>query len=360
MGTSDRQFTNNNHESSNSNNNNDDDEGGGGGGVEASKSSVLANYFLKSHGGAHALQSICSLLAVGCTLPAFVWVGNRRSSAVVVWIQRCMMFAMTKHLSGLLAATIMCAKAIPDVGWRTAKKWMEQLALDPVSQYVFYAALIMVWLPPPPPTEAASYDTTTVWWWNRKGIPFLLVGPIFIREAISMAFVLSDILLVLSIPTPTTLSSVVDAIMSLLVTPELWRTANAAQRQAMLAKGTSRTCLVLEVLVGILLALDGVHSLLELVSWSLPRLRPSLSSVLKRCICARLYLHFLWTRKRSITKLAHQIRGGASAFPFHVLNVLLHPVHAMGLDLNNNMDENTCRFSSWKDYTVMALGLDED
>jgi hypothetical protein len=328
MGTSDRQDANNESNGS--------DEGGG---VEASKSSVLANYFLKSHGGAHALQSVCSLLAVACTLPALV--GNPPSRPA--WIQRCMLFAMTKHLSGLLAATTMCAKAIPEVGWRTAKTWMEGLALDPVSQYVFYAALVIVWLP-------ATAASNTVWWWNTRGITLLLVGPILMREVISLAFVLSDVLLVLSIPTVGS-SLVVDALMSLLVTPEIWRTATAAQRQAVLAKGTSRTSLVLEVLVGVLLAWDGLHGLFEFSTWS-PR--PSVSSVLKRCICARLYVHFLWTRKRSIAKLAHRIRGGASAFPFRVMDVLLHPANAMGLELN--MDG--CR--SWKDYTVMALGLDED
>lgn len=43
-----------------------------GGSVEAAPSSVLAHYFLKSHGGAHALQSVCSLLAVLLSVGACV------------------------------------------------------------------------------------------------------------------------------------------------------------------------------------------------------------------------------------------------------------------------------------------------
>jgi hypothetical protein len=45
-----------------------------------------------------------------------------------------MLFAMVKHVSGLLATTFLTARAIPDVGFREARVWMEQLAIDPVSQ----------------------------------------------------------------------------------------------------------------------------------------------------------------------------------------------------------------------------------
>jgi hypothetical protein len=44
--------------------------------------------------------------------------------------------------------------------------------------------------------------------------------------------------------------SATDAIMSLLVTPQVWCPANAAKRQAILAKLTSRTSVTLKVLVG--------------------------------------------------------------------------------------------------------------
>jgi len=324
---------------------NDNDDGGG---VEASKSSVLANYFLNSHGGAHALQSLCSLLAVLASVGSMVFHTHR-----LVLMKRAMMLAMTKHLSGVLAATTAAAKAIPEVGLRKAKVWMEEVALDPVSQYVFYTALMLLWLP------SSASSTNTLWWWNK--VPtFCFVGPILLREFISMAFVVSDILVLSSSTSDSPLSgilrltqSTVNAMLSLLVTPTIWRQATASERQAILAKLTSRISLVLEVLVGVVLVMDGMVSIWE---FSIHSPRPPLLLVLKRCMCARLYVNFLWARRKKITKLASTIRGGASEFPLFVMDLLLHPAASMGLDLTPPSTKGDC---SWKDYAVMALDLDD-
>ena len=87
-------------------------------------------------------------------------------------------------------------------------------------------------------------------------------------------------------------------------------------------------------------------------------------SVVKRLICARLYLQFLWSRKRKINRLVTDIRGGSAQLPFYVLDVLMDPWAAMGLpksqkqppQLNEKRDMGDL---TWKDYVRLALGLDE-
>lgn len=321
-----------------------------GGGVEAAPTSVLANYFLKSHGGAHAIQCACSLLAaLSTTGVLFIPTSPLR----LMLIKRSMLFAMTKHMSGLLAAISMTATAIPEVGLRKARTWIEKLAHDPVSQYVFYAALILLWLP----------SSTKAWWlqWplTSRLAPGVLVGPILLREATSTAFVISDILVLLTTSggrenAPRILQvgqSVSNAFMSILVTPSVWKSANAQTRQEILAKLASRTSLVLELCVGLLLSVDALLSLLE---FSFQRERPPLTDVVKRIFCARLYLNFLWARRRKIIKLGTQLRGGAAQFPFRVLDVILDPRASMGLVVEPSQHDQR----SWMDYVIMALGLD--
>ena len=63
-----------------------------------------------------------------------------------VLIKRAMLFAMAKHMSRVLAVISMAATAIPEVELRQTRKWGKKLAKDPVSKYVFYAALVLLWL----------------------------------------------------------------------------------------------------------------------------------------------------------------------------------------------------------------------
>jgi hypothetical protein len=263
-----------------------------------------------------------------------------------------MLFAMTKHVSGLLAATSMTATAIPEVGLRKARTWVKKLAQDPVSQYIFYSALILIWLP----------SSQKAWWLvsplTSRLAPGVLLGPILLRESTSTAFVISDILILLTTSggkenAPRILQigqSLHDAFMSVLVTPSVWKSASAQQRQEILAKLASRTSLILELCVGLLLSMDAAMSLWE---FSFQPERPPFAQVLKRIFCARLYLNFLWVRRRKIVKLGNQLRGGAGQFPFRVLDVILDPQSSMGLEMKQR-DHKT-----WMDYAVMALGLDE-
>jgi hypothetical protein len=232
---------------------------------------------------------------------------------------------------------------------------MEQLARDPVSQYVFYSALMLVW------TTSLSAN---VWYATLpmvgKYVPLILVGPVLIREVLSTAFVMSDILLLLQTSTGMTAvwwkasQAFVNAFMSLLVTPSSWRSSTATQRQAILAKLTAKISLALEVLTGMLLVADAVMSLWQ---FSMTNPRPLLQNVVFRLLCARLYVNFLWVRRRKIRHLGNTIRGGASHVPGYLLDALYDPKAAMGIEkmkLPKDPDEWT-----WKEYAVVGLGFED-
>mmetsp|Transcript_30681 Transcript_30681/g.46467 ORF Transcript_30681/g.46467 Transcript_30681/m.46467 type:complete len:346 (-) Transcript_30681:203-1240(-) len=336
-----------------------------GGGVEAAPNSVLAHYFLKSHGGAHALQTVCSFLCVAFSVGA-IFVPPR--DLQIVLMKRACLFAMMKHLAGLIAATGLTAQAIPQIGLSQARQWIEKLAREPVSQYVFYSAVILVWL------SASTISPTEQWFRSIPVIgghvPILLMGPLLIREVISCAFIISDILLLLETSSNTTASivwaktcqSIINAFMSLLVTPTAWRTSSAMQRQEILASLTSKTSLALELVTGFLLGADVCMALWQ---FTVLNPRPSLWSVAQRILCARLYLNFLWVRRTKIRRLGAEIRGGAVHFPMRVLDVLHEPLKSgMGIELDGSKEKKPlpANISQWtfKEKVVAGLGLDED
>eukprot|EP00547_Thalassionema_nitzschioides_P001585 CAMPEP_0194209000 /NCGR_PEP_ID=MMETSP0156-20130528/7283_1 /TAXON_ID=33649 /ORGANISM="Thalassionema nitzschioides, Strain L26-B" /LENGTH=449 /DNA_ID=CAMNT_0038936083 /DNA_START=93 /DNA_END=1442 /DNA_ORIENTATION=- len=336
-----------------------------GGGVEAAPNSVLAHYFLKSHGGAHALQTVCSFLCVAFSIGAIL-VPPR--DLQIVLMKRACLFAMMKHLAGLLAATGLTAQAIPRIGLSKARQWMEKLARDPVSQYAFYSAVILVWL-------SASTASTTEQWFRSvpvigRHISILLMGPLLIREVISCAFVISDILLLLetssegkaTIVWAKTCQSIVNAFMSLLITPTAWRTSSALQRQEILASLTSKTSLAMELITGLLL---GIDMFMALWQFTVLNPRPSIWSVGQRIMCARLYLNFLWIRRTKIRTLGAEIRGGAVHLPMRVLDVLHEPLKSgMGIELDNSKDKKSLPANisqwTWKEKVIAGLGLDEE
>lgn len=302
------------------------------GGVEADTSSVVVHYFLKSHGGAHAVQTLCSILAAVSGLGAIFL----PETFTLVLLRRCMVFAMMKHLAGILAVCVLAARAIPEVGFGAARERIEDLIRDPIAQYVFYSCAILVWLP-----STLVTDAPRLWWQQNAAITLALAGPILLREIVSTVFVISDIFLLwkysnqqsenlnpLLIGLVDVCRSGVNAIMSLLVTAKTWRSADAFQRQAILARLVARTSLAFEVVVGFVLVADAGQRVARL---GLSTQRPTFLSVVKSGICAHLYLNFLWVRRKKIQKLATKIRGGASGFPFYVLNIMLDPLGSMGI-----------------------------
>ena len=320
-----------------------------GGGVEAATTSVLANYFLKSHGGAHGLQSLCSLLATMASVGAVVF---RKSPLGFTFLKQAMMFAMIKHVSGLLAGASLAAKAVPKIGLAEARQWVEQLVLDPISQYVFYTSVILLWLPP---KQRLDY----CWWWKQFWAAPALVGPILVREVIGILMVVSDVLVLCSVGEEGAIQtvlkvsqSIINAVMSLLVSPQTWRGADPAERQAILAKLVSRVSLCFEVIVGALLSMDFVRGLFETAFTSGPN-RPPLKYALIRLLCVRLYVHFLYVRRKKIAKLASKLRGGAAQLPFWFLDIVYAPVKSMGLE-RESMDNEEL---TWRDYMSVGLGL---
>jgi len=375
------------------------------GGVEIAQASVLVQYFLKSHGGAHALQSLCSALASVAGLGAIGFVmskgGSDNSKSKLVslsLLKRCCLFAMVKHVSGLLAGSFLAARAIPEIGLRQSRLWMQQLAMDPVSQYVFYSACILLWLPSSLPS------TGSAWWQDFPLITTLLVGPIVLREIVSTLLVASDVLVLWTCSHASDNNSggiaksllavsntATNAFMSLLVTPKVWKSADATDRQAILAKLTSRISLSMEVGVGVVMAFDAVLSLIGFFfGASVNGQSRNFLQLVKRLVCTRLYLQFLWNRKRKIQKLATKIRGGAVHLPFYLVDVLMDPLASMGMDdaynnkkgrkqqssaavqstaaardekLGDDDDADLSQSSSsrgWRDYVKLAMDIDEN
>lgn len=335
------------------------------GGVAGSPTSVLVNYFLKSHGGAHALQCVCSILASSAGFASLLLSSKNPMQRVL--LQRALLFAMTKHVAGLLGAALLAAKAIPQVGLRKARVWMEQLAVDPVSQYVFYAACILLWLP----TDAKVPMTFAG---DVSWVSALLVGPILLREVVSTMLVASDVMVLWATANndedDTTIQTIlqssqkaINAVMSVLVTPDKWRAADPAVRQRILAKLTSKISLAMEVVVGVMLLLDALVLMGRIVFGNAASVsKPPFGMVIKRLLCSRIYLQYLWTRKRKINRLVTGIRGGSAHLPLYVLDVLTDPRAAMGLPerpINVATRKGKAKELTWKDYAMIAMGLDE-
>jgi hypothetical protein len=289
--------------------------------VQPSTSAVIANYFLKTHGGTHAIQCLLSLLAsvlgVACLLlPSFPTFsdaskanvqqlsrGITLASTKYSLLQQTLLLAVAKHASGLIGALLLGASKIPQLGLRDTRKYLEAVTSDPVGQYLFYCSLLVVWLNwgtsqyisttrslISSVRNAAAVDSTndkTVelldglsqnpppWYFAQStggsSIPVIMLLPILLREIISIAWVISDVL-ALAFTSSGGLTgkfmhgillsarSILDAAMSIVVTSEKWRKADSFQRQRTLAKLVSQCSLSMELVVGAVLIGDAVQS----------------------------------------------------------------------------------------------------
>ena len=377
-----------------------------GGGVEVATSAVLANYFLQSHGGAHGVQSLLSLLSVlaglgALFLPPPVVAADGVPTGTRAWIKlillrRCLLCALAKHAAGLVAVTALSARRIPTVGLRQTRKRIEALALDPVAQYLFYCALLLVWAPSlmastgavavaagkkaakKAATSAATASGIVApkvpWWFDGKTTSFYstlcLLGPILLREVVSSAWVVSDVFVILASSggadgsEPFLLSAArnsIDALLNLLFTTSRWKDADAATRQKLLAKLVAKASLFFEILTGCILAYDGVRALSD-YTLSPVGARPTTLSMAKRAMCAYLYFNFLMVRRKKISSLVSTLRGGGMCVPGRILDILLEPKREMGFEVDNDDEyEDDEDMSSPKkplglrDYASMAL-----
>jgi len=413
-----------------------------GGGVEPNSSAVIANYFLKSHGGVHGFQSAASLCSVlfgvaslltkgKSVLPIAIGAGadalvmndqvnlvNANSAALQLRLmQRCLICALAKHLSGFIAVATLSASRIPEVGWRETRMRIEELALDPVAQYLFYCALMIVWsqnsvvvggtatvaaaaagkvavkaakkaAAKVAETAAATTASIIPWWLQKNSglCKVFILGPILLREIVSTIWVIADVLVLhyssqlfvdddgdgdSTTPTPTSTTSttpstlkagkaMIDAVMSILLTPTQWRNATPAEKQKLLAKLVGKTSLGLEVATTAILVVDALRAF---VNYSVAPVaeRPSIFSIAKRIACARLMINFMLVRKKKVVDLLGKIRGGAGYVPGRVLDCLLEPGKAMGLDMMESGDESEKDENktpeSFLDWAVFLLGF---
>lgn len=375
MGTSSYSYPHSKSERQNTDNNTNKIDGGG---VEASKTSILANYFLQSHGGAYVFQCIASLLSVLFGLSSFlIPLSPSALSLKTTLLKKCLLFALTKHFSGLVAASFLSAKQIPQIGLFRTRKKIHAMARDPVAQYLFYCALLLFWI------SSSVVDGTSlevlVHKSNNKYNKLLhlnMLGPILIREIIHLSWVLWDVVTILGLPsdddeessallqvlTPfiKVMGTSVDAFMSLLFTPDVWRGTSTSttsgkqqeqgmmiKRQRLMAKLVSRISLLMEIFCGIAIIFDALMKTIHFTILN-PRddKRPNIMTLFKSVLCARLYFNFLVVRQRKIVDLVTTIRGGAVTYSIHrVLDVLLEPKKTMGLleivpDDNNENKRN--------------------
>lgn len=356
-----------------------DDDGGG---VRAPPSAIIANYFLKSHGGAHLFQSICSTMAVTACFAVFVAMSKSSPKWTLIFFRRALVFAMIKHMAGLLSSAVIAAKAVPRVGLSKSRQWMEQVARDPVSHYIFYAAILLVWLPSKSlvtqaakaatqgaaaTASAAAAGSSTVWWWPKHArwlIPIVL-GPILLREVISTLLVISDVMILWTASDQnvtfdwilSSSQSVINAVMSLLVSPTTWRTADPSERQAILASLVSKVSLAFEGAVGAVLLFDLLIGFVQLAfGVSGAEQRPSFWTMFLRLGIVRLYVHYmLYIRRSKYSKLASVVRGGASHVPFWVIDTLMDPTKAMGINLDSGSRKHLAEDDDDDDATEMSM-----
>lgn len=249
--------------------------------VQPSTSAVIANYFLKTHGGTHLIQCVLSLLAsvlgmLCLVLPPFPsssTIGTTTTNSspsstttkVIVisssaalskrilhstmkyqLLQQTLLVAMAKHISAIAGAVILGAQRIPTLGIRSARRYLEMVALDPVGQYLFYCSILVVWLgwfggggggngtssdfmmglrrsvssiqntasaaaAAAKTTENANQEVETIsqlldvlsqssppWFLSQSHggtiVPIIMLTPILLREVISIIWVVSDVL----------------------------------------------------------------------------------------------------------------------------------------------------------------------
>ena len=371
--------------------------------VQPSTSAVIANYFLKTHGGTHLLQCILSLLASSLgllciMLPSFptnVIITNTaaaggtttrkmissttlarkilRSTTKYQLLQQTLFIAMTKHVSAIVGAVLLGARSIPQLGLRNARRHLEGVAVDPVGQYLFYCSLLVVWLGwfggsgggsefvsqlrrsvisiqnTAAATAAAATSTAAEgngnqevetipqllnvltqssppWFLSQSKyylgsiIPMIILGPILLREVISIIWVVSDVLTLIFTSSGgitgkfcqgilSTMISILDTFMSIIIPLDQWKKADSFQRQQTLAKLVSQTSLVLELIVGVVLFGDAIQAFWGysfggssggggVVGTRLP-----LKIVVGKMACAHLYINFLLSRRKKIHEL---------------------------------------------------------
>jgi len=361
--------------------------------IQPSLSVVLGNYFLKTNGGTHIisclLSMLTSVLGMAClVLPSFPTSTNlgKNINAKILsrkillattkyqLMQQTLLVAMARYITGMVGAILLSASSIPQLGVRNVRRYLESTASEPIGQYLFYTALLVIWMgmfgggssggkmndyvaalkksvisimnESAASAATTTDDSTTVtqlldtlsqqpppWFLSNGGAvtPLLILGPILLREIISIIWVFSDVL-TLAIKSSdgmtgklfsgmlTTCRATLDALMSILISSDKWRKADSFHRQRTLSKLVSRISLVMELIVGILLLGDAIQVVWAFAFGNVSTTgvvagRVPFKTVFGKIVCAHLYLNFIKSRRK---KIARTVIGSARGGGIHI------------------------------------------
>jgi len=357
--------------------------------IQPSLSVVLGNYFLKTNGGTHIISCLLSILTsvlgMAClVLPSFPTSTNlgKNINAKILsrkvllattkyqLMQQTLLVAMARYMTGMVGAILLSASSIPQLGVRNVRRYLELTASEPIGQYLFYTALLVVWMgmfgggssggkmneyvstlkksvisimnESAASAATTTDDSTTVaqlldtlsqqpppWFLSNGGAvtSLLILGPILLREIISIIWVFSDVL-TLAIKSSdgmtgklfsgmlTTCRATLDALMSILLSSGKWRKADSFKRQRTLSKLVSRISLVMELIVGILLLGDAIQVVWTFAFGNVSTTgvvagRVPFKTVCGKIVCAHLYLNFIKSRRKKIARtVTGSVRGG--------------------------------------------------
>lgn len=263
-------------------------------GIPAAPSAVLAYYFLNtgtnSLGGSysHGWQCLCSVMAsltgLGALILSLTKQQQHLSSAaptIQILTRRCLLFAMLKHVSGLLSASWFVAQKLPETGVRQARNLLQKhIIRKPVARYVFYTGLLQGWL---------RLSDQGLWKHGiiRSASVFAFLFPVLLREVISSLLVVSDVLVLLSLTIPESagLKFMVDSLPSAVPLP-------SSKNQTALAKSVSQISFVFELITGSIMVGEVSMAATSFLFGTATR---KVSSLIFRLLLVRLYIQFLRT-----------------------------------------------------------------
>ena len=329
---------------------------------------LLADYIVRTNGGTHLVQTLLSLVAVSMgvaclLLPPFPGIQNNksttaetlslsmlRSSTKYRLMQQTLLLGAVRFLVAMLGAINLSASRIRQLGLRNARRHLEEVALHPVGQCLFSCSLLVAWLNSSAMgdyaasmrgsvvsimngagtsgEDGASTATTRSqlldllsqqpppWFSSREYggavIPLLILGPLLLRETISIVWTFSDLISIsvsgtgplsrLASSLTSATRSILDMFMFVLFKSEDWRNADSFHRQKSLSRLVDRWSQLLEWAVGALLAGDAAHSFwtLAFVPSSSTGGNMTFKRVLYKAICANMYVSALSSRRRRI------------------------------------------------------------
>lgn len=280
-----------------------------------SRRAKLENYFFKSHNGLYLIQTLSSLLTsllgVWCCTLVFrtTMTSNSQPGSSIatsgavpfILMRRCILTAMAKHIAGFAAMILLSAAQIRTMGLFQTRMRMRLILTSPeegpIAQYLFYCALLLVWTRP-------EKNSLIPWYFSHLPLVLCLLGPILVRELVHVAWVISDVIVILSFGQTggsavlvqsfhRVIATVFNAWMSLIVGAAIWNNSDSAARQRILSGLVSRVSFVMEVATGSLLLLDTMRKCADYTLLIPGSQRPLLIDVIKGIFCVRLYLNYL-------------------------------------------------------------------